>query len=103
MRVRGLLQLVQEVLKLYSYINPVSWIRLWVVNGTGRRILTNEESLVKTLYVPEVTMVPLSGILEFQSELEVSVFLKNLTSDASVVFFRSLYLNSEDQPLQESA
>ena len=37
-------------------------------------------------------MVPLPGILQFQSELEVSGFLNNLTSDTSVVFFRSLAL-----------
>ena len=37
--------LVKEVLKMSSYNNPVSW----AVNGTGRRILTNEDSFVKTL------------------------------------------------------
>ena len=42
-------QLVKEVLKLGIYINTVSL----ALNGTGRRILTNEESLVKTLNVSD--------------------------------------------------
>ena len=54
-RVRGLL--VQEVLQLSSYTYPVS--RGWISNGSSTEledeysVLTNEESLVKTLYVPD--------------------------------------------------